>query len=295
MEKNIKQHFRKLLNDTWEIFVATYPIEFASGFAYFALFGLPSILIIITFLLGFIIDTSLLLNQLREQLSAVIGPESARLLVIITENYIEETSRNFFTGAIYGVTIFLLATQLIVFFQDVLNDVWQIKPNFKSIRQKHYVERGLTFLMVLVTGLLFYLSIGVKMLFEHMGNSEASTFAVMAGISTTLIVFFWFATLYKLLPFAKIPWEPTLVGAAITTLLFFIGMWLLWVFAVEDNVLEDLYDYAAPIVLVSFWIFYNSLAFLFGAAFTRAYADIRGKRMEPKSYAYRFKLVKDDF
>jgi hypothetical protein len=46
--------------------------------------------------------------------------------------------------------------------------------------------------------------------------------------------------------------------------------------------------------LISFWIFYNSLAFLFRAAFTKAYVQMKGEEIKPKVYAYRFKVVKEE-
>lgn len=287
-----------MFKTAWRIFAENHPVQFASAFAYFSLFGLPSILLINIFILSFIFDLSGLFEVLQAQASKVIGADGANILTLVTQNYMEEASKGIFILIVYVVSIYLLATQLIVFFQDILNDLWQIKPNFRNFLQKQVMERGLTFVMVLITGLLFFVSVAVEraVLFTSsiLGSPELSgTTEVIINVITAIFVYFWFAILYKVLPFVRIKWEPTLVGAAVTFILFLIGFWLLREFVVKEDSLGDIYDFAAPIVLVAFWVFYISLAFLYGASFTKAYAELRGKKIEPKSFAYRFKVVKE--
>jgi membrane protein len=288
------KEFLKLFKNAWTIFVANYPIEFASSFAYFSLFGLPSIFLIIIFILGFAFETPMLYQELGAQLKEILGQPTAELLVLITQNYVEHTIKDIWNTIAYVITIFLLATQLLVFFQDILNKIWHIKPNFKNQFQKHLKERGLTFLMALFTGILFFSSVaierGIFFLFGEAGNEGGRDFII--NVITALFVLLWFTVLYKFLPFVKLPWEPAIVGAVITSILFFIGVWLLLEFVVKEQRLDDLYDYVAPIVLVSFWIFYNSLAFLYGASFTKAYAAYRGKEIMAKSYAFKYAIVK---
>jgi membrane protein len=292
--KTLKTYL-KVLKDAWTIFAANFPIEFASSFAYFSLFGLPSILLINIFLLSIFFESSLLYYNVGQQLEVIVGEESADLLVIITQNYFEQASQNLLSGIGYVITIFLLATQLLVFFQDMLNDMWLIKPDFKNFWQKQLKERGITFIMVLLTGLLFFTSVVFEKLTEtFLGETGEGVQDALINILTSVVVYFWFVILYKFLPFAYLPWKPALVGGALTTLLFLAGFVLLLEFEVKERSLEDIYDYVAPIVRVSFWIFYNALAFLFGASFTKAYADFKGDKIQTKSYAYRYKMVKDE-
>jgi membrane protein len=294
--KKQKKKYLKLFSHSWEIFAANYPVEFASSFAYFSLFGLPSIFLIILLFLSVFLDINFLYEELRDQLKVIAGKESADIMVTITGNYIKQAGKDLTNALFYGVTVFLLATQLIVFFQDMLNDIWKIKPDFKNFWQKQLKERGLTSIMVIVTGILFFASVAVEKALEFTlgGMLSAGATDMLVNIITAILVFLWFATLYKVLPFGKIKWEPALVGAAVTSVLFFAGVWLLLEFAVEENRLEDLYDYVTPIVLVSFWIFYTALAFLFGASFTRAYAEMQGKMIKSTSYSYRYKIVRDE-
>jgi membrane protein len=292
------RRIRKIINvlkRAWEIFAANYPIEFASSFAYFSLFGLPSIFLIVILFLSLFFDPSLLYQILEEQLAIIIGNRSAELVVDITNNYLQQAMESVIAGVGYGITFFLLATQLMVFFQDILNDMWKIKPDFKNFWQKQLKERGLTFIMVLTTGLLIFVSQAFEQLLVAVSVEIMEEVKdLIVNVFTVLMVYLWFVVLYKFLPFVKIPWEPVWVGAIVTSILFFAGVWMLFEFAVKDQSLEDLYDEMTPIVLISFWIFYNSLAFLFGASFTKAYAEARGKDVKSLSYSYKYKLVKDE-
>ncbi|HSI69517.1 MAG TPA: YhjD/YihY/BrkB family envelope integrity protein, partial [Gillisia sp.] len=90
----------------------------------------------------------------------------------------------------------------------------------------------------------------------------------------------------------RIKWGPTFVGAAVTSILFIIGYLLIYQFVVKRE-LEDIYDVVASIIVVALWIFYASLVYLYGASFTQAYSNDRGKVIEPASYAYKFKKVRD--
>ncbi|MBA3900314.1 MAG: hypothetical protein H0X62_08925 [Bacteroidetes bacterium] len=92
--------------------------------------------------------------------------------------------------------------------------------------QKLIKERGLTFIIVILTGILIFSYTAIERaltLFTGTAN-ESGIMQALINIITAILVFIWFALLFKLLPFSKISWEPTLVGAAVTSLLFFIGV-----------------------------------------------------------------------
>lgn len=291
---NSWKDYLKLFKRAWKIFTGGYPVEFASSFAYFSLFGLPAILLIVVLFLSMFFDISMLFEEVRSQLEVVVGSRSADAIVMITSNYLEQATEGIFLGIFYFVTIFLLATQLIIFFQDVLNNFWQIKPNFKSFWQKHLKERGLASLMVVLTGLLFFASSAIERGLDFLtgGGIGSGMEKVLVNFITGILVYLWFALLFKVLPFATIRWKPHLIGAAVTSFLFFLGFWVLLEFAIKEESLEKIYDFATPVVQVSFWIFYNALAFLFGASFTKAYAEMTGEEIEAKPYSYRYRLVK---
>jgi membrane protein len=285
-----------LSKTSFKIFADNHPVKFASAIAYFSLFAIPSMLLIIVYFFSIFFSVSEIFKELTEQLSIVVGDDGANILVVITENYKEQAGQNIFTQIIYSVVIFWLSTQLFRLFQNSLNDLWLVKPDFDSIWERIWMERILTFFLVIGSGALLFSTVaverGLELILGRTPDGEWSIASVLVNTISAVFVFLWFSLLYKVLPAVKIKWGPTFVGAGVTSILFIIGYLLIYQFVVKRD-LEDFYDVAASIIVVALWIFYASLVFLYGASFTKAYSNDRGKAIEPASYAYKFKKVRD--
>jgi membrane protein len=63
----------------------------------------------------------------------------------------------------------------------------------------------------------------------------------------------------------------------VTALLFTVGKFLIGYYLGKSNVASS-YGAAASIITILLWIYYSSLILLFGAEFTKAYAESRGSR-----------------
>src|SRR5439155_1472971 len=74
------------------------------------------------------------------------------------------------------------------------------------------------------------------------------------------------------LPDKPIAWRDVAVGAVATALLFPIGKSLIGLYIGSSNVAER-YGTAGSLIIILLWIYYTTLTFLFGAEFTRAYAQ----------------------
>jgi membrane protein len=96
--------------------------------------------------------------------------------------------------------------------------------------------------MVLITGLLFFASAAIENLIGLALEEDTPGFKIFSSLMNAIIVLIWFAILYKFLPFVTIQWKSVWRGAAITTLLFFLGIRLLDLYVVEEGNLEDLHD-----------------------------------------------------
>ena len=70
-----------------------------------------------------------------------------------------------------------------------------------------------------------------------------------------------------------------MIGAIATALLFTIGKSLIGLY-IGSSHLASGYGAAGSLIVLLVWIYYSSLIFLFGAEFTRAYAEIVGSYKE---------------
>jgi membrane protein len=103
--------------------------------------------------------------------------------------------------------------------------------------------------------------------------------------STTLgIIVLLFAMVFRYLPDAKIAWRDVWTGAARTAILFVIGKFLLSLYLVSSSA-GSAYGAASSLITLLLWIFYSAQILLFGAEFTKVYANIYGSHVEPEEHA----------
>jgi membrane protein len=88
------------------------------------------------------------------------------------------------------------------------------------------------------------------------------SFAVITGL---------FAMIYKILSSVRLAWGDVWIGAAVTSLLFWIGKWLIGIYIARSAVTSP-FGAAGTLIIVIVWVYYSAQIFFLGAEFTRAYA-----------------------
>jgi len=90
-------------------------------------------------------------------------------------------------------------------------------------------------------------------------------------LGSFLVITGLFAMIYKILPSVGIAWRDVWVGAAVTSLLFWIGKYLIGLYLGKSAVASP-FGAAGTLVVVILWVYYSAQIFFLGAEFTRAYA-----------------------
>jgi membrane protein len=98
------------------------------------------------------------------------------------------------------------------------------------------------------------------------------------------IIVLLFAMLFRYLPDAKIAWRDVWTGAALTAILFVIGKFLLGLY-LGSGAAGSAYGAASSLITLLLWIFYSAQILLFGAEFTKVYANRYGSHVEPEEHA----------
>jgi len=96
---------------------------------------------------------------------------------------------------------------------------------------------------------------------------------VSLGLITLL-----FGLMYKYLPDAKIEWRDVWTGALVTAVAFVIGQAAIALYLGKAGV-ESAYGAAGSLLVLLLWVYYSSMILLFGAEFTRVYAEKHGSRI----------------
>jgi membrane protein len=110
--------------------------------------------------------------------------------------------------------------------------------------------------------------------------------AAFVGHLLDIVVSFAFVTLlfamiYKFVPDIQIQWKDVWIGAALTSILFTIGKFLIGLYLGVASA----YGAAGSLITILLWVFYSSLIFLLGAEFTQGYASTYGSGVIPAANA----------
>lgn len=258
----------------------------AAALAYYTVFSLAPLIIIILGIAGFFLGQDVAGSYLLQQVEALIGPAGAEVFQSIIENASQPSSS--ITATLIGVaTLIFGATGVFAQLQDALDTVWGVVPKpGKGV--KRIIETRFTSLtMILGIGFLLLVSLVISaalaavddLLFGSLPGAliigRVVNFVVSFGVITLL-----FAMIYKVLPDVEIEWSDVWVGAAVTALLFAIGKFLLG-FYLGNQSFGSTYGAAGSILIILLWVYYSAQILLFGAEFTQVYAKRYGSKLVP--------------
>jgi len=267
------------------------PIRLAGTTAYFTVFALAPIIIIIISVIGLLLGQETIEEKAFAELNSLLGDQGAEMIRGFVENY-KDTERDIL-GTIIGFGIFIFsATSFFTVLQKSLNFVWRIRAKPSRGILKTLKDRALSFGMVLSLGLLLLISLVIDATIAVLKDflterlPGLTVFLIRAGnfVISFGIIMVIFAMIYKFLPDARIKWRVTWMGAFITTILFVAGRTLIGLFLGNANV-GIMYGAAGSLFVILLWVFYSSIIFFFGAEITQQYAEFYRHGIQPKDYA----------
>jgi membrane protein len=256
--------------------------RFGAALAFYTLFSLAPLLIIIIAIAALAFGEEVAHTQIVQQMEALIGQEGGKAIKTMIENASKPSSG--VAATLIGlVTLLFGATVVFSELQDALNTIWKIpsKPE-RGMVIALVRDRFLSFVMVLGIGFLLLVSMlantvltTIAQIFGEAFPSQtyflrAANFLFFLAIITLL-----FAMIYKVLPDTDIGWGDVLIGAVVTSLLFAIGKFLIGLYLVYSGITSP-YGAAGSLVVVLVWVYYSAQIFYFGAEFTKVLATSQG-------------------
>lgn len=282
--------FFKLLKRAYSSWISNDPWAESAIIAYYTIFSLPSLLIIIVTIAGYFFGVEAVQGRITEEIGDFIGVEAANAI----ENMISSAAitDNSTWAIIFGVAILLFGATGVFFRLKIsMNNIWSVaakKENFRSL----IMDRLISFGMVLAIGFLLLLALIisaiVRILKEYISESAPTITAIGLeifnyGLSFVFITVL-FAAIFRLLPDIILKWRITLYGAALTTVLFLIGEFLISYYFGQSNP-GSVYGGASSIILILLWVNYTCLILFFGAEFTVQYAIYKNVTIRPNRFA----------
>jgi membrane protein len=275
------------------------PFLLASSLSYYTLFSLAPLLIIAIAVAGFVFGREAAQNQIVETIGGMVGRESAEAVQGMIKNASNKPKTGMISTIIGAVTLLIGAGGVVGQLQLSLNKIWEVEPKSGQGTWVFIRQRFISFAMVLALGFLLLVSLVLTALLTGFSQYIGSLIggAAFVGHLLDIIVSFGFVTLlfamiYKFLPDVQIQWKDVWIGAALTSILFTVGKYLIGVYLGSSGV-NSAYGAAGSLVTVLLWVFYSSLIFLLGAEFTQGYATTYGSGVAPAPYAERAPAAKD--
>lgn len=295
--KNIVRHIPKLMAEALRELLSNDPLRMAGATAFFTTFALPPILLINIQVLSLFFNRRTISRKLFQNLSGMLGRESVRQVIEII-SAVRKMAQNWWITV--GGFIFLLfvATTLFKVIISSVNQIWNIKMIDNRGLLRTMKNRLHAVVVILIAGLLFVLSLMAEGLQAMLGKylSELSPMAAgyfrSAGsyLVSIIIVTVWFAVMFRYLPDGRPAWSVAWVGALMTSVLFNIGKLILHWLLLGSNI-TTLYGASGSIVLLLLFVFYCSLIFYYGSAFTKVWGLWIGRPIRPLPNAIYYKLA----
>jgi len=275
----------------FKLLVRNDPMRLSGATAFFTTFALPPILRILIQLLSLLFNRRSVSRELFMQLGGIIGRDSVMQLIDTLKAFRGIASN---LPIAIGGFIFLLfvATTLFKVIQSSLNQLWMIRITGNRKIKIALVSRIKSILVIFFTGLLFMASVIAESFTTFFGKQLKELLPVMsfylnstiATLLSVTIVWVWFSLLFRYLPDGKPTWKIAFTGGLLTSILFNIGKVILKWLLPNSNI-GVVYGASASIVLLLLFVFYASLIFYFGAAFTKVWSEYKKQPIEPGSNA----------
>ncbi|MCC6804400.1 MAG: YihY/virulence factor BrkB family protein [Anaerolineae bacterium] len=276
----------------------------AASLAYYAIFSLSPLLIIISLALGLVMDQNTLESGLVSNLQTTVGQQAADLIRSMLRS---ETRSADAIGTIVWLSIIVWgASGMFAQLQNALNKIWEVraKPGRSPLVliKNRLMSFGIVLLaavallgtMVINTALSTMVSngtVGISVTTTLKAtNLFASTIPLAGGsvmairaiqlvltltISTGLI-----AVVYRVLPDVDIAWRDVIVGSLFTAVLLFIGQFAVGIYLSRANI-GSVFGAAGSLTIILVWVYYSAQILLFGAEFTEVWARHYGSYIRP--------------
>jgi membrane protein len=268
----------------------------AAALSYYTIFSLPPLLLVLLMILGALVDPQEIRGQLETQIGALMGPTATEQVSSIPSQLHQPGAAGLLPTIVGIGGLILGATGAFGQLQAALNRAWEVAPDPTQGGVRGFlVKRLFSFGMILSVAFLLLVSLVLSAalsafsgtLGRMLPNGLSVTLLQVLNLTVSFVVITaLFATIFKVLPDAKVAWRDVWVGAAVTALLFVVGKFLIGFYLGRSNP-GQAFGAAGSLALLFAWVYYSAMILLFGAEFTQAWVERNGGSIAPQRGAVR--------
>jgi membrane protein len=263
-----------LLKETAKEWKKENPLFLGAGISFYVILSLGPILVIMIFLIGSIFSEGQAINELTKQMENVVGEKPSQVI----KDLIEKAS----SASNKGITIissipliFFGSTMIFLQLKYALNVIFEYRDGKKDTIGHMVRKYSFSFLMLLVVASVFLLLVLKNPILNILKDQLSEIipipwflFRIVEVIFSFALLVYLFMMIYKILPDKKMEKKHIFYGALVTSVLFIIVQYLVGINAENTNI-GNAFGAIGSFTILILWIFYSSLVFLFGAAFTK--------------------------
>ncbi|MGA0572760.1 YihY/virulence factor BrkB family protein [Variovorax sp. VNK109] len=253
-----------------------------ASIAYYTVFSIAPLLVIVIAVAGAVWGREAVQGEIVGQLTGLVGAEAASTIQKLLQSATLDGGG--LIATLLGLGALLIgSTSAFVELQRALDRIWrqpstvQRKGLWNMLR-----SRVLSFGLILGLAFLLIVSLVASAALAAVGRWTQSmmpgtqialqllNLTLSLGVTTIL-----FASIYKLMPTARIAWRDVWTGAAVTAVLFEAGKFLIGMYLGHSSVTSS-FGAAGSLAVLLLWVYYSAQIFLLGAEFTWVYASQHG-------------------
>lgn len=249
----------------------------AAALAYYTIFSLAPLLIITIAIAGLVFGQKAAQGAIVAQVQGLIGTQSGKAIEAMLQSA-HKPAPGLIASIIGVITLLLGAAGVFTEIEDALNTIWDTESATKPGIWNLVKSRFMSFGMVLIIGFLLLVSLLLSVALAAMSKYFGAFLTIPPAVLhifdlliSFVVITILFATIFKVLPRIIIAWNDVWVGAAITSLLFAVGKFVIG-FYIGKSISASVYGAAGSLIILVAWIYYSGIILYFGAEFTRVYS-----------------------
>ena len=277
--------YRRVVEDAAARFLSADAFTQSAALAYYMIFSLPSILMIILWTAARFYQETAVREAIFTEIAVVVGPEGARQLSGTIEGL--EIHAPTWWATLAGIAVLLVtATTVLVTLRSTLNHLFEVEASDDEGLgiQKMVYDRLLSTALLVTISFILLLSLVVDALISGLAHFVSpwlgpfETYVMIfdamllrMAASTALFVIF-----LRYLPELRLAWRDIAFGALVTTGLFALGKNAIGLL-IGSSATAGLYEAAGSLLVLMLWVYYGSATFLLGASLTFSRAKLLGR------------------
>lgn len=290
--KRRTKNFFILIKESAVHFIEDDALKYSASLSYYTIFSVAPMLIMAIAIGSILFGKDAIEGHLFGQINSIVGNDAAHQI----QDMLKHTTlkKNNTMATIIGIIVFIIgATGVFGEIQSTINKIWGLKAKPKKGVIKYFINRVLSFAMVVSIGFLMVVSllastvIGIlnTKLNTILPNTTFILVIVNNGVAL-LIISLLFAIVFKYLPDSVVKWKDAWVGSLFTSFLFLLGKYLIGLY-LSNSSSASAYGAAGSLIILLLWIYYSSILLYFGAEFTKNYAVKHGHGIYPNLFSVR--------